>query len=192
MNCSEQGMADVSDKELVEKIADHFKGILSDLSLIDKVERCTPDRAARALIDILSGYKTKVGHSAIKIEKPHQIVVIRNINFGSLCEHHLLPFTGQVSIAYIPSDHLIGVSKLIRIVNVYSRRLQLQEKLSIEIGEAINGMINPLAVGVCIRAMHTCVSLRGVRSTNSEMETTYTAGLFKEQPMRFDFLNAIK
>lgn len=143
----------------------------------------TPDRAARALRFLTSGYKQdldKVINGALFDEKNGGLVAVRNIEFYSLCEHHLLPFYGRVHIGYVPNGKVIGLSKAPRIVDVYARRLQIQERLTRQIAEAIEYAVHPKGVAVVVEATHMCVAMRGVQKQNASMSTRRLTGVFEE------------
>jgi GTP cyclohydrolase I len=154
----------------------------------------TPERFARALEFLTSGYKLdpkSVLNGAIFHEQYDQMVVIKNIEIYSLCEHHMLPFFGQAHIAYIPNGKIVGLSKVPRMVEVYARRLQVQERLTTEIASTLNELLEPRGVGVVIEARHLCMMMRGVEKQNSTMITSSMVGDFKNDPTRKEFLSLV-
>lgn len=157
--------------------------------------RKTPKRAADAFRFFTSGYKQdlkSVVNDAIYNEKSNNMVILKDINFYSLCEHHLLPFFGKCHIGYIPNGKVIGLSKLPRIVNMYARRLQLQERITAQIADAINQVLKPKGVAVVIEAMHMCMSMRGVEKEDSKTITSTVLGSFaKNRKTREEFLKLI-
>jgi GTP cyclohydrolase I len=149
----------------------------------------TPERVAKSLAWLTSGYDTDVrdviGEGVF--EEAHEgMVVVRDIEMYSMCEHHMLPFFGKVHVAYIPDGRIVGLSKLPRIVDVFARRLQVQERLTEEIAEAIDDVLHPLGVGVVIEAVHLCMMMRGVEKQNSKTITSALRGQFRECPMTRD------
>jgi len=155
----------------------------------------TPARAADAFRFFTSGYNQKlkdVVNGAIYKEKSNNMVVLKDIGFYSLCEHHLLPFFGKCHIGYIPNGKVIGLSKLPRIVNMYARRLQIQERITAQIAEAINKAIKPKGVAVVMEAAHMCMMMRGVEKQNSKTVTSSVLGAFaKNRKTREEFLKLI-
>ena len=152
----------------------------------------TPARVAGALQFLTRGYTQTVEEvigTAI-FEEPHDsMVMVKDIEVYSLCEHHMLPFFGKAHIAYIPNGRIVGISKFPRIVDVFARRLQLQERLTEEIAQAIEGALNPQGVGVVVEAMHLCMMMRGVQKQNSKTITSAVRGLFRrDQRTREEFL----
>jgi len=155
----------------------------------------TPQRVAKAYEFLTSGYKQnidKVLNGAIFKEKYDEMVLVKNIDFYSLCEHHLLPFYGKVHIAYIPNGKIVGLSKIPRIVDVYSRRLQVQERMTQQIADTINEYLEPQGVAVVSEAFHMCMMMRGVQKQNSSATTSAVHGIFKEDARtRTEFLDLI-
>jgi GTP cyclohydrolase I len=158
--------------------------------------RRTPHRYARALEFLTSGYQEdpeKVVNGAIFEDPCDQMVVVKDIELYSLCEHHLLPFFGECHIAYIPDGRIIGLSKLPRLVDVYARRLQVQERLTAEIANAIRRLLRPKGVAVVVRASHLCMMMRGVQKQHSQAVTSCMLGSFKKDSRtRAEFLNLIQ
>jgi GTP cyclohydrolase I len=156
--------------------------------------RETPGRVITAFEKIFSGYKKKPEDvlTVFEDEKYDEMIVVKNIEFYSTCEHHFLPFHGQVHIGYIPNGKIIGLSKLPRLVEIFSRRLQNQERLTNQIAQALHSILNPRGVGVIIEAKHLCIMARGVEKQNCEVVTSSLIGLFKrEQNTRNEFLKLI-
>ncbi len=152
----------------------------------------TPDRVARAMAFLTSGYRTtlaEVVNDAIFSQTANSMVIVKNIELYSLCEHHMLPFFGRCHIGYIPTGNVFGVSKLARLVDMYARRLQLQERLTEQVSQAIMDTIGATGVGVMIEARHLCMMMRGVEKQNSVMVTSSVVGTFREsQATREEFL----
>ena len=155
----------------------------------------TPARVAKALEFLTSGYRTdlaKVINNAIFTQHTNSMVIVKNIELYSMCEHHMLPFFGRCHIGYIPTGRVFGVSKLARIVDMFSRRLQLQERLGEQISEAIMENIGATGVGVMIEARHLCMMMRGVQKQNSVMITSSVTGTFREsQATREEFISLV-
>jgi GTP cyclohydrolase I len=155
----------------------------------------TPSRAAEAMRFLTSGYKQDVMeilNGAIYEEPYEDMVIIRDIEFFSMCEHHLLPFFGKVHIGYLPSGKIIGLSKLARLVDVFARRLQVQERMTVQIGSALEQVLNPVGLGVVVEARHLCMMARGVEKQNSKVTTSELRGAFREdRRTRGEFLNLL-
>ena len=142
----------------------------------------TPLRAAKAMVDLTSGYKMElkdVVNDAVFEAESQDMVVVRDIPFHSLCEHHVLPFYGRVHVGYVPRDTILGISKFARIVNMYAKRLQIQERLTAKIAEAIQQTLNPLGVVVVVEASHMCMEMRGVQKIGSITSTCSKVGIFR-------------
>ncbi len=158
--------------------------------------RKTPERFEKVLCHLTSGYRQDPAHvlNAAVFEVPYdQMVVVRDIEVFSLCEHHLLPFFGSCHVGYIPRRRVIGLSKIARLVNLYARRLQLQERLTRQIAEALNEQIQPEGVGVVIEARHLCMIMRGVEKQHSRAVTSTMLGVFRENKnTREEFLALIQ
>jgi GTP cyclohydrolase I len=152
----------------------------------------TPERVARSLRWLTRGYKMSVDEimSGAVYEEPHDsMVIVKDIELYSLCEHHMLPFFGKAMVAYIPDGHIVGLSKLARIVDVFARRLQVQERLTEEIAQAVEDVLQPRGVGVVVEAYHLCMMMRGVEKQNSKTITSAVRGLFRSDPRtREEFL----
>jgi GTP cyclohydrolase I len=155
--------------------------------------RQTPTRVARSLLWLTRGYRINVadvvGHGVFKSEGHRNMVMVRDIELYSICEHHMLPFFGKAHVAYIPDGHILGLSKIPRIVEVFARRLQVQERLTEEIASALDDVLKPTGVGVVIEAFHLCMMMRGVEKQNSKTITSALRGGFKDDPKtREEFL----
>jgi GTP cyclohydrolase I len=152
----------------------------------------TPDRVARALDFLTSGYRTDprvVINDAIFTQEANSMVIVKNIELYSMCEHHMLPFFGRCHIGYLPNGKVFGLSKLARLVDVYARRLQLQERLTEQISNVVMNEIGARGVGVMIEAKHLCMMMRGVEKQNSVMVTSEVLGVFRDDPKtREEFL----
>ena len=156
----------------------------------------TPERIINSYEEMFGGYTRDI--SEILATKFYDtcnfqdFVLLKNIHFKSFCEHHLLPIIGNVDIAYVPNGFIVGISKLARIVDVFARRLQIQEKMTVQIAESLQEHLNPLGVAVKISASHSCMTIRGVLQENSVMDTMHYTGVFADQPKyRQEFLNLI-
>lgn len=152
----------------------------------------TPDRVARMYVELLDGYRMdpqKILNGALFEEKYDEMVVVRDIEFYSLCEHHMLPFLGRAHVAYLPREHIIGLSKIPRIVDMFARRLQLQERMTRQIAEFLNETLHPWGVAVVIEGLHLCATMRGARKHDARMTTSSMLGAFrKSAATREEFL----
>ncbi len=154
----------------------------------------TPERAAKAMLFLTQGYQqdaTDILKSAMFKESYNEMVIVKDIELYSLCEHHMLPFFGKAHIAYIPNGQIVGLSKLPRIVDVFSRRLQVQERLTEQILDCINDTLKPQGVAVVIEAAHMCMMMRGVQKQNSVTTTSGFRGSFVKEETRNEFLKLI-
>jgi GTP cyclohydrolase I len=154
----------------------------------------TPERAAKAMHFLSSGYAMnplEIMKSAVFHEEHNQMVIVKDIELFSLCEHHLLPFYGRAHIAYIPNGKIVGLSKLARVVDSFSRRFQVQERLTIQVLDCIQEALDPLGVAVVIEAKHLCMMMRGVQKQNSVTTTSAFTGEFQQQTTRNEFINLI-
>ena len=156
----------------------------------------TPLRVANMYDELLSGYKTDpvaLLNGAMFDVKYDEMVVVKNIDFYSLCEHHLLPFYGKVHVGYLPKSKVVGLSKIPRLVEMFARRLQVQERMTQEIATVMNELIEPIGVGVVIEAQHLCLAMRGVAKPNSTMTTSALRGLFKKNSLtRDEFMSHVR
>lgn len=155
----------------------------------------TPHRAAESLRFLTSGYTQnleEIVNDAVFHEDTDNMVIVRDIEFFSTCEHHLIPFFGRAHIAYIPNGKIIGLSKLARITDMYARRLQVQERMTVEIAQAIQTVLNPKGVAVVLEAKHLCMMARGVEKQNSNMVTSHVLGVFRsDRATRSEFMNLL-
>ena len=156
----------------------------------------TPDRMARSLRFFTSGYRVdpaKVVNGALFDVHYDEMVLVRDIDFYSLCEHHMLPFFGKVHVGYLPSEKVLGLSKIPRIVEIFARRLQVQERLTTDVARTLEEVLQPKGVGVVVEATHLCMAMRGVQSQNSVTVTSSLRGLFSEDSKtRGEFLQLIR
>ncbi|MDD2298396.1 MAG: GTP cyclohydrolase I FolE [Fermentimonas sp.] len=178
-------------------ISDHMREILSLLGENASREGLikTPDRVAKAMQYLTKGYwqnPEEILRSAQFKENYRQMVIVKDIDFFSMCEHHMLPFFGKAHVAYIPDGYVTGLSKIARVVDVFARRLQIQERLTTQIKDCIQNTLNPMGVMVVIEAQHMCMQMRGVEKQNSITTTSDFTGIFREQKTREEFVNLIK
>jgi GTP cyclohydrolase IA len=161
----------------------------------DGLER-TPDRVEKALRYLTSGYGQKVEdvlNEALFVEDYDEMVVVKDVDFFSLCEHHLLPFFGKAHVAYMPRRKIVGLSKIPRLVEMFSRRLQVQERLTTQIATTLNEVLQPRGVAVVMEGIHLCMLMRGVEKQNSKAITSAMLGMFRERPeTRAEFMELIK
>ncbi|MDR3610837.1 MAG: GTP cyclohydrolase I FolE [Ignavibacteriaceae bacterium] len=180
------------------KVQGLINSLLSEIGEDPKREGLlnTPKRVAKAYEFLTAGYKMdidKVLNNAVFNEKYDEMVIVKNIDFYSLCEHHMLPFYGKVHVAYLPDGKIIGLSKIPRIVEIFSRRLQVQERMTQEIADTIKNYVNPRGVGVVSEAFHMCMMMRGVEKQNSSATASAMHGIFKSDARtRAEFLNLIR
>ena len=179
------------------ELEEHYRQILGLLG--EDAEReglvKTPQRVARAMQTLTRGYRMDpkaVLNSAKFKEDYSQMVIVKNIDFYSLCEHHMLPFFGKVHVAYIPNGYITGLSKIARVVNIFSHRLQVQERMTLQIKECIQETLNPLGVMVVVEAQHMCMQMRGVEKQNSITTTSDFTGAFNQAKTREEFMNLIR
>jgi GTP cyclohydrolase I len=180
------------------KVAEHMREILEMIGEDASREGLlrTPERYEKALRFLTSGYSTsleEIVNEAIFTVKVDEMVRVKDIEFFSMCEHHLLPFFGKVHVAYLPKDKVIGLSKIPRIVNMFARRLQLQERMTQQIAEAVESAISPRGVGVLVEAQHFCMMMRGVEKQHSGTVTSNMLGNFrKSKATRDEFLALVR
>jgi GTP cyclohydrolase I len=183
-------------QDRIDDIARHYAAILPQLGEDPSREGLlkTPERVAKALQFLTQGYDmdpTTILKSAMFTEDYSQMVVVKDIEVFSMCEHHMLPFFGKAHIAYIPNGHIVGLSKLPRVVDAFARRLQVQERLTNEIRDCIQDTLNPVGVAVVIECKHLCMAMRGVQKQNSVTTTSAFTGAFEEDKTRAEFLRLI-
>ena len=180
----------------IEKLSHHYKEILKLLGENPDREGLlkTPTRVAKSLLFLNQGYNLdpeEILSSAKFREDYREMVIVKDIEIYSLCEHHMIPFIGKAHVAYIPDKYITGLSKLARVVEIYSRRLQVQERLTTQIKDAINKTLRPLGVAVVIEAQHLCMSMRGIQKQNSVTTTSDFVGAFERDKTRQEFLHLI-
>ena len=186
------------DERLTAEIAGHVKEILRLLGEDPEREGLvkTPERVAKSLQFLTKGYEEDgvgIVQSAMFDEKYQQMVLVKDIEMFSTCEHHMLPFLGKCHVAYIPDGKITGLSKIARVVETYARRLQVQERLTVQIRDCIQEALHPLGVAVVIEASHTCMQIRGIEKSNAVTTTSAFSGVFLKDPRtRNEFLNLIK
>jgi GTP cyclohydrolase I len=182
--------------ETTANMANHFEALLQEIGENPDREGLlkTPQRAAKALQFLTNGYTddpVQVLQSAMFKEAYSEMVIVKDIELYSMCEHHMLPFFGKAHIAYIPNGHIVGLSKLPRVVDIFARRLQVQERLTLDILNCIQDTVQPLGAAIVIEAQHMCMMMRGVQKQNSMTTTSAFTGEFKNQSTRHEFLNLI-
>lgn len=183
----------VSREGRIEELFEELIGLIGDDPLREGL-RDTPGRVARSYAKIFSGYLKEPEDSLTVFDDENydEMIVVKDIEFYSNCEHHMIPFFGKAHIGYIPNGKIIGLSKLPRLVEIYARRLQNQERLTVQIASAINRLLKPHGVGVVIEARHLCMMARGVEKQNSVVSTSAQFGLFKKNDKtRSEFLRLI-
>jgi len=182
----------------LDQIASAYRQLLESVGEDSDREglRRTPDRAARAFEFLTQGYRQdleEIINDAVFASDASEIILVKDIELYSLCEHHLLPFIGRAHVAYIPNGKVIGLSKVARIVDVFARRLQIQENLTTQIAESLMGCLEPSGVAVVVEAKHLCMMMRGVEKQNSVMKTSCLLGSFKDDARtRSEFLSLLK
>ena len=155
----------------------------------------TPERVARSLQFLTGGYgrdPEAILRGALFDEDFDEMVIVRDIEFYSLCEHHVLPFFGKVHVGYIPRGRIVGLSKIPRVVEVFARRLQVQERLTVQLRDVVQRVLDPVGVGVVVEAQHMCMMMRGAQKQASATTTSAFAGAFEEQPTREEFLRLVR
>ena len=181
---------------ITEEIKGHFSEVINLLGEDNSREGLvkTPERASKAMKFLTEGYEMdpqQILQSAMFKENYNEMVIVKDIELYSLCEHHMLPFFGKAHIAYIPNGHIVGLSKIPRVVDVFSRRLQVQERLTEQILDCINDTLQPEGVAVVIEASHMCMMMRGVQKQNSTTTTSGFRGSFRDTDTRNEFLKLI-
>lgn len=189
-------MKDLNPEERQEKLMYHYKEILELLG--EDINRegliKTPLRVAKAMKTLTRGYEMDpkaILLSAKFKEDYNQMVIVKDIDLFSLCEHHMIPFYGKAHVAYIPNGYITGLSKIARVVDIFSHRLQVQERLTMQIKDCIQEALNPLGVMVVVEAQHMCMQMRGVEKQNATTTTSDFSGAFKQAKTREEFLNLI-
>ena len=182
--------------EITQGVRNFYERILSEIGEDTQREglKKTPERAAKAMLFLTQGYRqdaVEILKSAMFKETYSEMVIIKDIEMYSLCEHHMLPFFGKAHVAYIPDGHIVGLSKIPRVVDVFARRLQVQERLTDDIVECINQTLQPKGVAVVIEAAHMCMMMRGVQKQNSVTTTSGFRGQFEKIETRNEFLKLI-
>jgi GTP cyclohydrolase I len=182
--------------ETTAKLSDHYKQILELLGENPDREglKQTPERVAKSMQFLLQGYEQdpeEILRSAMFKEDYRQMVIVKDIEIYSMCEHHMLPFIGKAHVAYIPNGYIVGLSKIPRVVDAFSRRLQVQERLTSQIKECIQDTLKPLGVAVVIEAHHLCMMMRGIQKQNSVTTTSDFTGAFLIDKTRTEFLHLI-
>lgn len=182
--------------ELIANLSGHYHEVLKEIGEDPNREGLlkTPERIAKAMLYLTHGYDLdakEILNSAMFKEEYSQMVIVKDIEVYSMCEHHMLPFFGKAHVAYIPNGYVVGLSKIPRVVDVFSRRLQVQERLTNEIRDCIQQTLNPIGVGVVIECRHMCMSMRGVQKQNSVTTTSAFTGAFLQDKTRTEFLNLI-
>lgn len=189
---------EIYDESITAEIAGHYREILRLLGEYPEREGLmkTPERVAKALQFMTQGYGQDGGEilkAALFREDYSQMVLVKDIDLYSTCEHHIMPFIGKCHVAYVPDGTITGLSKIARVVETFARRLQVQERLTMQIRDCIEETLKPLGVAVVIEASHTCMTLRGVQKANAVTTTSAFSGVFlKDERTRNEFLNLIK
>ncbi|MEO6883399.1 MAG: GTP cyclohydrolase I FolE [Bacteroidia bacterium] len=178
------------------KLADNYKSVIETIGEDASREGLlkTPERAAKAIQFLTSGHclnPADILKSAMFTDKYQQMVIVKDIEVYSLCEHHILPFFGKAHVAYIPNGHIVGLSKIPRVVDAFARRLQVQERLTTEIRDCIQETLKPLGVAVVIECSHLCMQMRGIQKQNSVTTTSAFTGEFLKDPTRKEFISLI-
>ena len=184
-------------REGLDELASHYKQVLTLLGEDPEREglQKTPMRAAKAMQVLTRGYTQdphKVLTDALFEEKYNQMVIVKDIDFFSMCEHHILPFYGKAHVAYIPNGYITGLSKIARVVDIFSHRLQVQERLTEQIMQCINDTLKPQGVMVVIEAKHMCMQMRGVEKQNSITTTSAYSGVFESSKTRNEFMDLLR
>ena len=187
----------MTDQERIEKLKYHYRETLELLGELSSREGLlkTPERVAKAMLTLTRGYAmdpVAVLNSAKFKEEYNQMVIVKDIEFYSLCEHHLLPFFGKAHVAYIPDGYICGLSKIPRVIDIFSHRLQVQERLTQQIKDCIQETLNPQGVMVVIEAKHMCMQMRGVEKQNSITTTSDFSGVFNDLNTRQEFMSLLR
>ena len=184
-------------REGLDELAEHYKSVIELLGEDPEREglQKTPMRVAKAMQILTRGYSQdphKVLTDALFEEKYNQMLIVKDIDFFSLCEHHILPFYGKVHVAYIPNGYITGLSKIARVVDIFSHRLQVQERMTQQIKDCIDETLHPLGVMVVVEAKHMCMQMRGVEKRNSITTTSDFSGAFKQAKTREEFMKLLR
>jgi len=185
-----EGLSEVSTEEMYREILSRLGEDPSRQGL-----QATPARVEKAMAELTKGYDedpTQILRGALFDEDYDEMVIVKDIEMFSLCEHHMLPFFGKVHVAYIPKGKVIGLSKIPRLVEVFARRLQIQERLTRQIADAIQNAIAPQGVGVIIEARHLCMMMRGIEKQHSSTVTSAMVGCFRQKETRLEFLSLVR
>lgn len=185
------------DREKTEKLAEHYKAILKLIGEDPEREGLldTPERVAKSIQFLVKGYNIEpkeILKSAIFKEDYKQMVIVKDIEIYSMCEHHMIPFYGKAHVAYIPNQYITGLSKIAHVVEAYARRLQIQERLTMQIRDCLQDTLDPMGVAVVIEASHMCMQMRGVQKQNSVTTTSAFTGIFlRDTKTREEFIHLI-
>lgn len=183
-------------QEKIQSLKKHYEKVLDDIGEDKNREGLlnTPERVAKSMVFLTAGYEmdpVAIINSAKFKEDYHDMVLIKDTEFYSMCEHHMLPFFGKVHVAYVPDGEIVGLSKIPRIIDVFARRLQVQERMTVQIRECIENTLHPKGVAVVVEAQHLCMQMRGVQKQGAVTRTMDVSGVFNEKAKLEEFLNAI-
>jgi GTP cyclohydrolase I len=183
-------------QEKIQSLKKHYEKVLDDIGEDKNREGLlnTPERVAKSMVFLTAGYEmdpVAIINSAKFKEDYHDMVLIKDTEFYSMCEHHMLPFFGKVHVAYVPDGEIVGLSKIPRIIDVFARRLQVQERMTVQIRECIENTLHPKGVAVVVEAQHLCMQMRGVQKQGAVTRTMDVSVVFNEKAKLEEFLNAI-
>ena len=183
-------------QEKIQSLKKHYEKVLDDIGEDKNREGLlnTPERVAKSMVFLTAGYEmdpVAIINSAKFKEDYHDMVLIKDTEFYSMCEHHMLPFFGKVHVAYVPDGEIVGLSKIPRIIDVFARRLQVQERMTVQIRECIENTLHPKGVAVVVEAQHLCMQMRGVQKQGAVTRPMDVSGVFNEKAKLEEFLNAI-
>ena len=183
-------------QEKIQSLKKHYEKVLDDIGEDKNREGLlnTPERVAKSMVFLTAGYEmdpVAIINSAKFKEDYHDMVLIKDTEFYSMCEHHMLPFFGKVHVAYVPDGEIVGLSKIPRVIDVFARRLQVQERMTVQIRECIENTLHPKGVAVVVEAQHLCMQMRGVQKQGAITRTMDVSGVFNEKAKLEEFLNAI-
>jgi len=192
-----EGQRGTADDNSIEALSQHVTGILKAIGEDPAREGLvlTPERVAKSMKFLTQGYEMDpraILEKALFQEDYNEIILVKDIEIFSLCEHHMLPFIGKAHVAYIPNGRIVGLSKIPRVVDVYARRLQVQERLTLQIRDAIQDVLEPQGVGVIVEARHLCMIMRGVQKQHSVTTTSAMSGQFFDPSTREEFMRLVK